>query len=145
LTGTAPCAFFADVPRFRFIFALLLATLWLPATLHCQIEAAGLEIIFVCHDHDHDTAHDQVVPVSSADHCAEDACHTLEGVALKAFAPAKLVGDATLFVMALLPAPPGTPTSGVSPERSDAPQELSRCWQFTTRAAPPSRAPTASV
>ena len=145
MTRAAPCAFFADVTRLRFIFALLLATLWLPATLHCQLEAAGLEIIFVCHDHDHDTAHDQVAPVSSADHCADDACHALEGAALKAFTSVKLVGDATLFVLAHLPVPPETPAAGLSPERSDAPQELSRCWQFTTRAAPPSRAPTASV
>lgn len=118
----------------RRIIAVLLLSLWLPATLHCTLEAAGLEIAFVCHDHE--------TPAAAANHCADDACHAIEDASFTVFSLTKLVGTATLSVVALLPEPLELPADGVRPERTDVPRELQRSWQFSTRAAPPARAPS---
>jgi len=136
---------FLTVSRLRRFIALALLALWLPATLHCALEEAGLEIAFVCHDHDEDQAHHDAPPAHTGAHCDDDACHTLEGAAIKTVSAAKLVGQATLFLIARLPDPPELPADHVCPERTDAPGELGRAWQFSTRAAPPARAPSAPV
>jgi hypothetical protein len=122
---------------FRRIAALVLLSLWLPATLHCDLEAAGLEIAFVCHDHE--------VPVAPVSPCAADACHAIEDAAYTAIVLNKFVGEAALTVIALLPEPVEVPAAAISPERTDVPRELGRAWQFRTRAAPPVRAPSAAV
>ena len=116
------------------ILALALVALWLPATLHCDLEAAGLEIGVLCHDHD--------TPEAAAAHCTDDACHAIESAAYTAFTLTKLVSGTVLSVVALLPEPLALPTAALSPARSDVPRELQRSWQFTTRAAPPARAPS---
>lgn len=117
------------------MIALLLLSLWLPATMHCALEAAGLEVAFICHDHETQTA----------EHCADDACHALEGEAYTAVTLAKLVGEVTLSVVALLPEPLEQPAVSLSPERTDVPRELGRSWQFLSRAAPLARAPSTVV
>ena len=132
------------VSRLRRLIALVLLAFWLPATLHCALEEAGLEIAFVCHDHDGDHAHHHAPPAHTGAHC-DDACHTLEGAAIKTVSAVKLVGQPTPFLIARLPDPPEIPADHVCPERTDAPGELGRAWQFSTRAAPPARAPSASV
>jgi hypothetical protein len=108
----------------RRLIALLLLALWLPATLHCDLETAGVQ-------------------AASDNHCTDDACHTLEASALTAFALTKLVSSVTLSVVALLPTPLELPADSVRPERTDVPRELGRRWQFSRRAAPPARAPNA--
>ena len=123
--------------RLRRLLALTLLALWLPATLHCDLEAAGLEIAFVCHDH--------ATPTAAAAHCTDDACHALEEAAYTAFTLTKLVGVISLSVLALLPEPADLPAAALSPARTDVPLEVLRSWQFRTRAAPPARAPSASV
>ncbi len=138
-----PASYFA-VSRLRRLIALALLALWLPATLHCALEEAGLEIAFVCHDHDDDQAHHHAPPSHTGAHC-DDACHTLEGAAIKTVSAAKLVGQATPFLIARLPDPPEIPADHVCPERTAAPDELGRPWQFSTRAAPPARAPSVPV
>ena len=125
------------MPALRRLVAVLLLSLWLPATLHCALETAGLHLSFVCHDHETQAA--------SENHCADDSCHAIEEASFTVFSLTKLVGTATLSIVALLPEPLELPPDGVRPERTDVPRELQRSWQFSTRAAPPARAPSATV
>lgn len=131
MTRAAPCAFFPAVPRLRFIFALLLATLWLPATLHCALEEAGV-IGAAC-------------DVEEADPCAQDSCTTVEATHYKSSDLLAAVSAPTLFVCLDLAELIPTETiivPLVSPERSDCPLEVPRTWHFATRAALPARAPS---
>jgi len=121
------------VHRLRRLLALALLAIWLPATLHCDLEAAGLEIGVLCHDHD--------TPEAAAAHCHDEACHAIEDAAYTAITLTKLVGVISLSIVALLPEPLELPAAALSPARTDTPRELLRGWQFTTRAAPPARAP----
>jgi len=127
----------ASVLRLRRLLTFALLALWLPATLHCDLEAAGLALPFVCHDHDTATGLD--LP------CADDECHALDRASYTAFALTKLVSATVLSVLARLPDSIETPVDGVRPERTDVPRKLRRTWQFDTRAAPPARAPSALV
>lgn len=138
---------FSAVSFLRRFIAVALLALWLPATLHCALEAAGLKIAFVCHDHDdgHGHSHPAPAPDHHGAQSDTDACHPLEDAAIKPTSVAKLVGQATFFLIALLPVPPELPVDRVCPERTDVPRELGRGWQFATRAAPPARAPSAPV
>ena len=121
----------------RFIAVALLA-LWLPATLHCAIEAAGIE--FTAHDDHH-------ASTSCKDVCTDDACHSIEGVSLnktnsglRACPPA--IASLDNFLFNLLSPPLATDRLTV-PFAHDPPevQRLHRTWQFVRRAALPARAP----
>lgn len=118
----------------RRLVALALLAVWLPATLHCDIETAGLAGVFACCD-------DERSPAAANDHCDDDACKTVEDGAVKTDALAKLVHPAALIVIALLPPAAEIPACAVRPASTDAPPELGRSWQFSVRAAPPARAP----
>ncbi len=123
---------FPSVPRLRFIFALLLATLWLPATLHCALEEAGVIGAAAC-------------DVDQADPCAQDNCTTVEATHYKSSEILTAVAAPTLFVCLDLAELIPTETiivPLVSPERSDCPLEVPRTWHFVTRAALPARAPS---
>ena len=114
--------------------ALLLVALWLPATLHCAFESAGVT------RGDHHSS-------SCQDMCKDDACHAIEGVsftkaanALRALPPP--VSSLYLCLLNLLPPPVlvdqfAASTAGDPPEI----QALDHTWQFARRAAPLSRAP----
>ncbi len=119
--------------------ALLLLALWLPATLHCDLEAAEF---WIEHD-DHAT-----VDCCQADlGCTHDGCDTLEGPAVK---------SSDTFARAPLPAPfvccclicvvPVEAESLVSPVPVQARMEQALDWvptvHFARRAAPLSRAPS---
>jgi hypothetical protein len=134
--GGAPDSF-RTVFAARRIVAVVLLSLWLPATLHCAVEAAGVYLEFVCHDHE--------TQAVSENHCADDSCHAIEGASFTVFSLTKLVGIAALSVVALLAEPLEFPPDGVRPERTDVPRELQRSWQFSTRAAPPARAPSVTA
>lgn len=138
LTSTPAPRSLRSVHRLRQLVALAVLTLWLPATLHCALEAAGFEIVFVCHDHDAQDASDH--------HCTDDACHALEGAAFKPAAnTAVLTPPALCACLLCFVAPPLaidlTPPSGIS-DRIVAPPEVARTWHFVARAAPPPRAPS---
>jgi hypothetical protein len=122
------------------ITSFLLLAIWLPTTLHCLLEASGL-----CGESHH------------ADCCAgenggkADLCATLESSLIKEAAPilnlaapcadisvAVSVGwHALMSVADLAPVPVFL--------RHAPPLGLAVGWQFVTRAAPPSRAPSAVV
>lgn len=120
--------------------ARLLLVLWLPALLHCQLEAAGLLFGSDCCE-----AAKSAAP--EPDGCGGDACDIAEG----AFAP-----RTTSLLGAPVPPPaPGLPiTTGTFPppavlppppvglqDAATAPPELRRTWVFRSRAALPARAP----
>lgn len=121
------------------LFSLLLVTLWLPATLHCQLEAAGLG-----ESHHDDCCPEQSAPTGTD--CLGDACANIETSLIKESAPdlnlAAPVGHhlfcgiAPAILRAALVAPALSPT-GHAP-----PLELKVTWQFVERAAPPARAPS---
>jgi hypothetical protein len=120
----------------RRIVALLLLALWLPATLHCDLEAAGVTGILGCHDHR------TTGPAFGSD----DHCHSIEGVTYKLdFASVKTPPPALalLFVFAhpsLIAAV--LPPRAITVEADAAPPEVARTWHFVVRAAPPARAPS---
>jgi hypothetical protein len=124
------------VPRLTKLIALLLVVLWLPATLHCQLESAGLDVLFDCAA---ETEH-----TDSGD-CSGDACQVLESgqIALSksridfASLPALVCTCAHCF---LAPAPRAAEL-GIFASRQDETLPLQRTWQFSRRAALPARAP----
>lgn len=122
----------------RYTTALLLAALWLPAVLHCQLEAAEVDILTHDHDspavdHQHDTGNE------GEHHAFADTPVSLTKHATKLLPPATLswaiVPPDSVF-------PAGDSTTALSPEHHPPPYRLSAGWQFVTRAAPPVRAPS---
>ncbi|MBL9210653.1 MAG: hypothetical protein JNL92_09290 [Opitutaceae bacterium] len=117
----------------------MLLALWLPATLHCDLEAAGVTNILGCHDHR------AAGPAFGTD----DHCHSIEGVSYKLdFGSSKsprpadvilfLLADPRLFTVA-------SPPRRITVESKAAPPEIARTWQFAARAAPPARAPSSEA
>ena len=120
----------------RFLLFALLA-LWLPATLHCKLEAAG-----VFEDH----CTDEGSPGTDAG-CTNDACPTIEdalfkdsAVKLTVAAPAECHLPDYCTLLFALDRPVVEPA--LSSSRHVPPPELRVAWQFLTRAAPPARAPS---
>jgi hypothetical protein len=119
------------------LFALL--ALWLPATMHCRLEAAGFL-----------PSHDACAAGQSgggSTDCKDDACPTVEEALFKDSTPAPAIaapaechhlGDLTLLLASLTrfeePALSSVPHA--------SPPEVRVAWQFVTRAAPPARAPS---
>ncbi len=130
---------FPDVSRFRPLLALVLVALWLPATLHCEIEATGLlDAIACCESESH--------PDSAAADCSTDSCEIAEG-AFAAPAATALGAAPVLCVLAeVFPNTPpdkavaAPPLSGVIVAAA-APPEINRSWSFAARAAPLPGAP----
>ena len=126
------------------IIALTLAALWLPVTLHCDWEAAGL---LAAHDTSHansdccDTANAEPAP------CADDGCELVEtglyrssGRLLQVAAPS--VTACTWFLCLQLARLSGI-TEPVTPvTASGNPAGWVPMWNFERRAAPLSRAPS---
>lgn len=117
--------------------AWLLLAVWLPATLHCQLEAAGWG----------DSHQDSCCPEKTADtgpDCLGDACANIEASLHRDSAPELyLAAPATpchLCCVALVRA--ARTGSILSPKRHAPPLELKVAWQFIERAAPPARAPS---
>lgn len=123
--------------RFGRVLLFALLALWLPATLHCRLEAAG---VF--------DAHCSETPAAqTGEECADDVCPTVEqglykdsSATIAVTAPAEChVPDCCALLLALdrLVVEPV-----LSPVRHAPPSELTVGWQFLTRAAPPARAPS---
>jgi hypothetical protein len=120
----------------RFLLFALLA-LWLPATLHCKLEAAG---VFEEHCTDETTA-------ATDAGCTDDACPTIEeGFYKDSAAKLTIAAPAECHVPAccahLLALDRLAVEPALSPNRHVSPPELGVTWQFVTRAAPPARAPS---
>jgi hypothetical protein len=108
------------VSRLRRLLALALVALWLPATLHCALEASDTPA---------------------------DACNLIEDASFKPANDTALLPPPALCAGLLrFVAPNPTlvltpPPSGLS-DRIEPPPEVARTWHFTARAALPSRAPS---
>lgn len=124
------------------MLALALVALWLPATLHCALTAAGLDDLFLCVDSLH----------APCDHSAPsgrpvDACNVIEDASFKPASDTAVLPPPTLCAGLLCFVVPPTavdrspPLTGVS-DRIAAPPEVARTWHFSARAAPPARAPS---
>lgn len=121
----------------RRLVALAVLALWLPTTLHCALEAAGVAFGDSCCAED-----------ASAEGCEVDGCQTVEGefrlsTPVQLTAPAPMAAASFLLcprlVPAIPPAPP--PVTGVI-TAAEAPREFIRAWCFALRAAPAPRAPS---
>jgi hypothetical protein len=126
------------MPRRSTLAVLLLVALWLPATLHCQLENLGIELIACV---------DQPAEAAPAEEtcCADSGCQFLES---GGFALAK-----SKLAVFLPPALPGSDAQGIRPAAlpvlapdpvapgQDETLPLRRTWQFVRRAALPARAP----
>lgn len=128
----------------RRISALLLLALWLPAILHCRLEAAGLLFAGDCC-----TAKpgQEQTHAGAATDCGGDSCEIAEGdftapSALVLKAPSADTVTAFLF-LAVTPVPADVsvaPPSGVT-RTTAAPRELTVPWVLVTRGPVAPRAP----
>ncbi len=129
------------MPALRRLIALAVLAVWLPATLHCALEAAGFEGVFSCADGHETGAHDE---------SPRDACDVVEGAAFKpaantaALTPPVPCACLPCFVAPLSAIDLTPPATGVS-EFVAAPPEVARTWHFVARAAPSPRAPALSL
>jgi hypothetical protein len=125
---------------FRLIVALLLALVWLPATLHCGLEAAGLL------EHADACCHGEHADAAKPTHCGVAGCGVVESgdyqpsySLLKVSAPVAVICFSSLIELtACLPGEPAI----VAPEKAESPLEIRRTWQFLARAALSPRAPS---
>jgi hypothetical protein len=119
---------------------LLLMAIWLPATLHCRLEAAGLEPA-------HECCAENGAQASAGD-CRDDPCPTVEENLFKESSQGLTVSAPSAWDCdldgAMMPgACASIPTvPALSPARHAPPPELEAAWQFMARAAPPARAPS---
>jgi hypothetical protein len=122
----------------RHIIAVVLLALWMPATQHCNLEAAGLI-----------SAYDSCLGAGNP--CSPDGCRTIEGLTdkpsadllLKVPAPDLLVCSCLLCLQLAyrdLRIEPLTPVIA-----AEKPQAWVPIWHFVRRAAPLSRAPSVLV
>lgn len=122
--------------------ACLLAVLWLPATLHCGLETAGL----LLHDHGIESA-----DTGCATACEKESCSTLEeGAYKKASNPIKVSAPTLALCITQLVAIAASEAAvvnapSVSADTTDSPPELARTWQFIARTALLPGAPSYSV
>ena len=125
--------------RFSSFLVYLTLALWLPATQHCALEAAGL-VSVTCND------------CSSADHCGgKDGCSTVESGgykpavdALKALAP-DLIICASYFCSQLVLFQAERALATLPRKTADRPRDWVPTWNFVRRAAPSPRAPSLSL
>lgn len=122
--------------HFRFIFAFVLAGLWLPVTSHCALEEAGLIDEVACDG----------AAADDASRCGRDSCSTVEASHYRmSHAPTMASAPVLLLcgeVYAVIPPAETIIVAPIAPERTDCPPELPRTWHFVARAALPVRAPS---
>jgi hypothetical protein len=120
----------------RTVTTLAMLALWLPVTNHCRLEQIPAFAFLACCEHE------DAVPYPDKD-CETDGCDLVENGLYKTESNQVEIA-APLFVLIdlLLPLPADAADvlSAVQPEA--APPELSRIWQFSSRAAAPPRAPS---
>jgi len=121
--------------RLSHLLSLILLTVWLPATQHCNLEAAGI-IATQCTDGCKSDA-------QSSDGCGivEAGLYKISGDAVKAIAPNLLASNLFLWVrfIGLVDRPESTRAPS---EPFRRPLDWVTAWNFVRRAAPPCRAPS---
>jgi hypothetical protein len=124
----------------RQIAALVLALIWLPATMHCGLETAGVI------GHADACCHHGEVDSGESTHCEQGICGIVEG---GEYQPASTLTKvpaptAALYVFCLLElAPELKPVPEiVASVEVESPPEIRRTWHFIARAALSPRAPS---
>ena len=134
------------LPRVHTFIALLLLSLWLPATMHCALESAG---ILPSHAD---------APVSSCAQtggpCTNDSCTLVEGVTYKAASTALQIPAPSVQLTNYLCWVRDVSANGeslavaafcVPRAQVERPKDWVASWQFIRRAAPSPRAPSFAV
>lgn len=127
----------------RKIAAFVFLVLWIPATQHCDLAAAGLIA-----EHDEHTGSAACCENDAA--CSHDNCDVVESGAYKPSNNLLKVSAPDLFVctdlLCFRIASIDLPSEPVMPVvEFDRPMEWVPTWHFDQRAAPPSRAPSILV
>ena len=128
--------------RLRLLIALMMATLWLPVTQHCGLEAAGL-LSGHC-------AEDGTSGCEADGACAMDGCGMLESGEYRSDGSPLTLASPHWFVCVYLMvgrvvAPEPEPDVGKDGDHaSDRARDWFANWQFERRAAAPARAPDLS-
>lgn len=132
----------AGVSFLRRITVCLVLAIWMAATQHCTLEAAGMLSA--------DSAHEDVGCCDSQGSCSKDSCHivergasTLTASAIKAPAPDLHSCLCSLCSALLVPA-----VDPVLPDLSSLSQDTLAwvpIWHFERRAAPSPRAPSCVI
>jgi len=122
-----------NVKRLTAIVALVMLALWVPITMHCQLEKIpGLEFL---HCSDDTSSHD----------CKGDGCQTVESGGYKVEnnqAAIFATLNAVVLLETFLPLEPPPPAVAPFTVTKAVPPELPTCWQFFFRTALPPRAPS---
>lgn len=137
-SGRNASRFVDHMSRARSLLVCLFAALWLPATLHCAIDSAGLfEAASECCEHE--LAGDVTASCDTACEFVASSGQTQAAVVLKPVAPAFLpLLDCPLRALTDL-----DPSLGSFEQDPEATFRIQRTWHFLARAALPVRAPAA--
>jgi hypothetical protein len=125
------------VTWFTKIIAVLLLALWVPVTMHCELEAAVQSSLLQCCCGDESAQR----PAN----CADNVCSSVETGFYKveenenAIAPVLVFA---VFVADIFDLPTPEPALHPATPEPDPPPELPRSWQFSYRAALSPRAPS---
>jgi len=127
------------VRRLFSLIAYLLVALWVPATMHCDLEAATLVLSEIAHS-------DSSGCCDPASSCSQDACQVVEAanyqssnLTLKLLNPTLFVCSCMIWLQAadqISRAEPAMPVCTLEKARGWVPT-----WQFVRRTALPARAP----
>jgi hypothetical protein len=126
-----------DVNWLRITLSTFLAVLWLPVSVHCQLEQLPLlEFLSCC-------PHPDSLPHQDGD-CETDACAVLESGFYKTEEQQFPLPDPFDFPVTTLPSLPAGLTTSIwlNLSQTEAPPELACSWQFSVRAALAPRAPS---
>jgi hypothetical protein len=128
------------MPRFVRLVCLLLVALWLPASLHCQLEYAGTDIDA--------PAHAAKMPCCApGTRCSLDDCETVEQGVIKPWNELVRVAAPDLWVdlvfqcLTVLSAPSDSLLESAVSAFFEAPRDWTASWHFVRRTAPFSNAP----
>lgn len=120
------------------IVALVLLALWLPATVHCQLENIPALDFLSCCDHPDQAPHQD-------NDCDNDGCAVVEGGGVMAalgerVAPMPIVWQFSFYSIpeVIVSIAPVLSLAQVN----SSPPELAHAWQFISRAAAEVRAPS---
>jgi len=125
------------VRRLGSYIATVLLALWLPATLHCEMETVG---VFA----ESGTCHATSPGDAPTGDCDADGCAIIESGAFRSQTNIFFLKAPDLTRCLLLVVPPLEMTAlpAIPFDRTTAPAEMIHTWQFVRRTAPPPRAPS---
>jgi hypothetical protein len=137
LPSHSACGNYLALLRSKNLVALLLLVVWMPATMCCALERAGVPFFQQC-------CEDDAADGSHKDPCGDKTCCLLESGKYQTPNPTPLLISPEFllsFVYVAFVEPPEASLSSFEPPES-SPPDLPVTWQFSSRAALPVRAPS---